>query len=475
MFVKNLTTGALTLVSAGANGQGNDASVDPSISADGSKVAFDSTASNLVAGDTNGTGDVFVKDLTTGALTRISTGANGQGNGGSFTPSISADGTKVAFYSSASNLVAGDTNNRNDVFVVTLATGAVTRVTTGAGGQPDSDSFGPSLSADGTKVAFYSFASNLVPGETDIGGNVFVKDLTTGAVTRVTTAINGQENGLSSAPSISADGTKVAFNSSASNLVAGDTNGKDDIFVKDLATGTLTRVSIGANGEGNDNSFVPAIFPDGSKVAFSSEATNLVAGDTNGTQDVFVKDLATGVVTLVSTGANGQGDGGSYRSAISGDGTKIVFESRASNLVAGDTNGVGDVFIKNSLGQGTGGANPVIGSGPDTLVLQLQQDAYQGSAQYTVSIDGTQVAGVQTASATRASGLFDTLTVQADLAPGNHTVAVNFLNDAYAGTPSTDRNLFVASGTYNGVSIPGAQLDLLGSGPASLGFTEITA
>jgi len=418
VFVKNLTTGALTLVSAGANGQGNDASVDPSISADGSKVAFDSTASNLVAGDTNGTGDVFVKNLTTGALTRISTGANGQGNGGSFTPSISADGTKVAFYSSASNLVAGDTNNRNDVFVVTLATGAVTRVTTGVGGQPDSDSFGPSLSADGTKVAFYSFASNLVPGETDIGGNVFVKDLTTGAVTRVTTAINGQENGLSSAPSISADGTKVAFNSSASNLVA---------------------------------------------------------GDTNGTQDVFVKDLATGVVTLVSTGANGQGDGGSYRSAISGDGTKIVFESRASNLVAGDTNGVGDVFIKNPLGQGTGGANPVIGSGPDTLVLQLQQDAYQGSAQYTVSIDGTQVAGVQTASATRASGLFDTLTVQADLAPGNHTVAVNFLNDAYAGTPSTDRNLFVTSGTYNGVSVPGAQLDLLSSGPASLGFTEITA
>lgn len=353
--------------------------------------------------------------------------------------------------------------------------GSVTLVSTGVTGQGINGAIMPSVSGDGTKVAFSSDSSSLVAGDTNNRFDVFVKNLTIGALTLVSAGANGQGNDASVDPSISADGSKVAFDSTASNLVAGDTNGKDDIFVKDLATGTLTRVSIGANGEGNDNSFVPAIFPDGSKVAFSSEATNLVASDTNGTQDVFVKDLATGVVTLVSTGANGQGNGGSYRSAISGDGTKIVFESRASNLVAGDTNGVGDVFIKNSLGQGTGGANPVIGSGPDTLVLQLQQDAYQGSAQYTVSIDGTQVARVQTASATRASGLFDTLTVQADLAPGNHTVAVNFLNDAYAGTPSTDRNLFVASGTYNGVSIPGAQLDLLGSGPASLGFTEITA
>ncbi|HMJ31064.1 MAG TPA: hypothetical protein VK512_20330, partial [Xanthobacteraceae bacterium] len=187
----------------------------PSISADGRYVAFRSDASNLVPGDTNGTGDVFVRDLQTGAITRVSTNASGdQGNSASGDPSISADGRYVAFYSSASNLVPGDTNFLADVFVRDLQTGAITRVSTNASGvqgnggeHPSVSSWSPSISADGRYVAFDSYASNLVPGDTNGYADVFVRDLQTGAITRVSTNASGdQGNSFSSNPSISADG-----------------------------------------------------------------------------------------------------------------------------------------------------------------------------------------------------------------------------------------------------------------------------
>jgi hypothetical protein len=346
---------ATTRVSTAVDGtQGNDisqmAATGSQVSADGRYVVFTSTSSNLVAGDANGQQDVFVKDTLTGTVTLVSTDSTGvQGNNSSNTPSISADGTHVAFQSTASNLVAGDTNNQQDIFVKDLATGTTTRVSTDSTGvQVNGISSIASISADGTRVAFQSNAGTLVAGDTNGTTDVFVKDLGTGTTTRVSTDSAGaQSAGTSINASISGDGTRVAFQSNASNLVTGDTNGSTDVFVKDLGTGTTTRVSTDSTGAQSTggNSLAPSISADGTRVAFSSTASNLVAGDTNGQQDVFVKDLGTGTITRVSTDSAGaEGDGTSANSSISGDGTRVAFQSNANNLVADDTNGSTDVF-----------------------------------------------------------------------------------------------------------------------------------
>ncbi|MCJ2046949.1 Hint domain-containing protein [Methylobacterium sp. J-078] len=294
--VKNLSNGDISVVTAAANGtQGNDDSgANPSISGDGRLVGFSSLATNLVGGDTNATIDIFVKNVATGAITRASTAANGtQGNGASNVPSLAGNGGSVAFQSDATNLVAGDTNGTTDIFVKTLATGAIVRASTAANGtQANGASFSPSVSRDGNLVAFESTASNLVAGDTNGRSDVFVKNLTSGAITRVSTGTDGTEgNAESGNARISADGTKVTFTSRAGNLVPGDSNIVSDVFVKDLTTGTLTRVSVNASGtQGNAASSFGALSSDGSRIAFQSNATNLVPGDTNNAGDVFVAD-----------------------------------------------------------------------------------------------------------------------------------------------------------------------------------------
>jgi hypothetical protein len=384
---------ATTRVSTAVDGtQGNDisqmAATGSQVSADGRYVVFTSTSSNLVAGDANGQQDVFVKDTLTGTVTLVSTDSTGvQGNNSSNTPSISADGTHVAFQSTASNLVAGDTNNQQDIFVKDLATGTTTRVSTDSTGvQVNGISSIASISADGTRVAFQSNAGTLVAGDTNGTTDVFVKDLGTGTTTRVSTDSAGaQSAGTSINASISGDGTRVAFQSNASNLVTGDTNGSTDVFVKDLGTGTTTRVSTDSTGAQSTggNSLAPSISADGTRVAFSSTASNLVASDTNGQQDVFVKDLGTGTITRVSTDSAGaEGDGTSANSSISGDGTRVAFSSTASNLVAGDTNGQQDVFVKD------------LGTGATTRVSTDSTGAQTtgGSGSASISGDGTRVA-----------------------------------------------------------------------------------
>ena len=464
-------SGTLTRVSSGPNGQGNGFSLRPSLSANGTKVAFDSFATNLVAGDTNEATDVFIKDLTTGAVTLANLGAGGQGNSFSLRPSLSADGARVAFSSNASNLVAGDTNGVADVFVKDLATGAVVLVSTGANGPGNDASDAPSLSADGTRVAFTSYASNLVVGDANDRSDVFVRTLATGALLLVSTGASGQGNDLSDTPSLSADGAKVAFTSFASNLVVGDANDRGDVFVKDLVTGAVTLVSTGASGQGNDVSDTPSISADGTRIAFSSFASNLVAGDANSAEDTLLKDLATGTIMLVTAGADGQQSEGAFPGpSISADGTRVAFSSPASNLVTGDTNGTDDVFVK--AVPVLAGKTTTIGAGPDTLVLRIAQDAYQGDARYTVAVDGAQVGGVLTASALRGSGQSDTINVLDNLAPGPHEVRLTFLNDRYDGTPATDRNLFLDGAIYNGVAVAGAVRQLYSAGPVSFGFTE---
>jgi flagellin-like hook-associated protein FlgL len=244
--------------------------------------------------------DVFVKNLDTGVVTRISTDASGtQVFGESWSASFSPDGRYVAFSSAATNLVPGDTNGVDDAFIKDLETGAVTRISTDSLGAQalGGHTYNVSFSADGQSVVFESSATNLVSGDTNTRYDIFIKNLTTGAVTRVSTDSSGGQmmTGNSNSPSLSADGRFVVFHSQASALVPGDTNAQTDVFLKDLKTGEVTRLSTndaGAEAVAGD-SFYPLFSPDGRSVVFESAASNLVAGDTNASADIFVRSFTT--------------------------------------------------------------------------------------------------------------------------------------------------------------------------------------
>lgn len=272
-----------------------------------------------------------------------------QANGESLEPAMSANGRYVAFRSAATNLVPGDTNGALDVFVHDRQSGITSRgsMATG-GGQSNNNSFIPALSADGRFVAFHSFATNLVPGDTNGVLDVFVHDRQTGATTRVSVTTGAiQGNNTSRAGFLSANGRLVAFESDATNLMSGDTNGVRDLFVHDRQTGVTTRVSVATGGAQVNGASVDAeLSADGRFVTFQSDATNLVAGDSNGVGDVFVHDRQTTTTTRVSVASGGlQGGGESSEGPISGDGRFVAFLSFATNLVPDDTNGEGDVFV----------------------------------------------------------------------------------------------------------------------------------
>jgi Tol biopolymer transport system component len=337
---------------ASGGSHGDDDSNFPSINADGRYVAFRSDAKYLVAGDTNGVQDIFIHDTQTVTTTRVSVHSSGaQGNGSCNLSSINADGRYVAFDSAATNLVADDTNSRDDIFIHDTQTDTTTRVSVVSGGTQSEggNSNYPSISGDGRYVAFESFADNLVADDTNGWADIFRHDTQTDTTTRVSVVSGGDQGGnISFYPSISADGRYVAFVSRATNLVAGDTNDKDDVFIHDMQTGTTTRVSVDSNGtqgDGQSGGFNPSISADGRYVAFESAATNLVPGDTNGAEDVFIHDTQTGTTTRVSVDSEGaQGDGDSCELSISADGRYVAFESLASNLVAFDYNVSWDVF-----------------------------------------------------------------------------------------------------------------------------------
>jgi Tol biopolymer transport system component len=295
--IELIITERISVSTSGTQGNGN--SYYGSFSADSSSVIFISDANNLVPGDTNNAWDVFKHDRQIGVTTRISVASDGtQGNNGTDNvPSISANGRYVVFSSSATNLVPGDTNGFEDVFVHDLITGETTRVSVSSDGSQGnkwslSQSFF-SISADGRYIIFQSDASNLVPGDTNQTDDIFLHDQLTGETTRVSVSSYGtQGNGTCSFYSISADGRYIVFDSFSSNLVPGDTNGTSDIFLHDRLTGITTLISVNNNGvQGNDGSLSPSISADGRFVTFWSWATNLVPGDTNGFDDVFVRDL----------------------------------------------------------------------------------------------------------------------------------------------------------------------------------------
>ena len=290
--------------------EGDGYSTFCSVSADGRWIAFFSLATNLVPGDTNGMGDVFVQDRLTGTIERVSVGPRGvQADDFSIGPSISADGRYVAFYSGATNLVAGDTNGCYDVFVRDRVAGTTVRASVdSSGAQAEASSDEPSISADGRFVAFRSFSRYLVPVDDNFVPDVFVRDLVAGTTERVSVGPGGlQANDQSNFPSISADGRFVAFLSYASNLVAGDTNGTGDVFVRDRQSGTTERVSVrtSTGAQANAYSGMCSISGDGRLVAFESAASNLVVGDSNTTDDVFVRDRTAGTTVRVSVSTGG--------------------------------------------------------------------------------------------------------------------------------------------------------------------------
>lgn len=360
------------------------------MSADGRYVAFRSSSSDLVPGDTNATSDIFVRDRLNGTTERLSlSSAKAQANGvsGIFGISISADGRFVAFESRANNLVPGDTNLNSDVFVRDRSDGTTERVSVGVGGvQGNSESSYPSISADGSCVAFMSRATNLVPGDNNGVYDVYLRDRLNGTTERISVGIGGADaNSESSYTSISADARYVAFASGATNLVPGDTNGFIDIFVRDRLSGTTERVSITTLGaQPNFDSRPPAISADGRCVAFQSRATNIVPGDTNATADVFLRDRQSGTTELVSVTAGGvPGNFSSGLPHISGDGRYVSFDSLASNLVPGDTNGFIDVFVRDRLSGVTERVNLATGGA---------QTIYQNSGHSSISTDGRYVA-----------------------------------------------------------------------------------
>jgi Tol biopolymer transport system component len=335
------TTADTTRISvSGSQQQGNRPSYTAGVSANGRYVAFTSLATNLVPGDTNGRQDAFVVDRRTGRTERVSVSTSGaqakagrDPNGGSSALDISADGRYVLFRSDAANLVPGDTNAKSDAFIRDRVTGQTRRIPPAGVGVNAGV-----LSADGHYAVV------------EAADNVYRYDLRRGHLLELTASANS----WSSSPSVSADGRYVAFTSNASNLVQGDTNRLPDVFVRDVVTGRTNRVSVTSAGEQgvgkkySNGSNAPTISSDGRYVAFHSDMTNLVPGDTNKVFDIFVHDRVTGKTQRVSVSTSGrQSNAESLGGAsFSSDDRYVAFSSLATNLVAADRNEITDVFIR---------------------------------------------------------------------------------------------------------------------------------
>ncbi|MCU0498469.1 MAG: hypothetical protein MUF87_14050 [Anaerolineae bacterium] len=372
----------------------------------GNLIVYASDAANLLPPaalqDTNNASDVFVYDRSVNATARVSVGnGNTQANGPSFRPVISGNGLLVAFRSNANNLVPGDTNGQPDVFLFDRSVNQIARVSVANDGSQsaiEDTTGGVALNFSGTQVAFDSRAWNLVPGDTNNVSDVFVRDRLKNQTIRlsVNVANGAQGNGASFLPVLSDTGRFVAFESTSSNLITGDTNARTDIFLYDRDTDadnvfdesgsiSLIRVSVLPDGtQGNGDSRSPSIDSTGRYISFWSNATNLVAGDTNNAGDIFMYDRVTRLITRVSvsnTLAQGNGASATFHS-LSGDGRFVTFESAASNLVTGDTNNVGDVF----LAQG-GPAAPTNLVGTPTSQTQINltwQDNSDNENRFTV-------------------------------------------------------------------------------------------
>ncbi|MBK8135273.1 MAG: hypothetical protein IPK52_05460 [Chloroflexi bacterium] len=376
VFVRDIATNRTLRLSLGHMGvqtartDGNLPISYPDIDIDdnGCLIAYSSDAMNITqqngtaTADVNNTTDVFVVDWCTAPfpsnpLQTIHVSKNyatgQQANGGNTNPKISGNGQFVLFRSSANNLVVGDTNNMPDIFIMdrTVAGFPISRVNLAnnesqANMEDGTNTFSPS--DNGMVVAFASIASNLLDTADGNGhADIFIRDRLLGTTIRINGIGGAAPNGPSFNPHISGNGTFVAFRSNASNLVPNDTNGKDDIFVYEIGTGAIERVSISSEGnQPTESSDHANITDNGRFVSFYSDAPNLVFGDTNGSGDIFVHDRTTHITTRASVRTNGSQASGpsNVYSALSDSGGLIAFDSYSTNIVDGDTNSTSDVF-----------------------------------------------------------------------------------------------------------------------------------
>ncbi|MFD7239007.1 hypothetical protein ACFWAT_27355 [Streptomyces syringium] len=358
-FVKELRTGRVERVGVAGDGTPADGSTwDAAISGNGRYLVFSSDATNLVpGGNPTGSTEVYVRDRWTGRTEILIKGPK-QVRVENREPSISADGRFVAFMSTRDDLVPGDTNNVRDVFVKDRWRGTVTRVSVSSdGAQGDGESIAPVISANGSRVGFKSRASNLVPpvdaGEDPLARPraraFYAHELRTGRTALAAHSLTGSKVAVLTDIGLSPDGRYALFMSSHTNIVAGDTNHQADAFATDLRTGVARRLSVAADGaEANGMSYGHvAMSADNRYAFFPSEATNLVPGDTNGEEDVFVRDLRTGAVERVNVASDGtQANAFSLNFSVDLAGRRVVFDSGADNLVPQDGNGGSDVFIR---------------------------------------------------------------------------------------------------------------------------------
>ena len=338
----------VSISSTGFAGDGDTSAV--AISAKGRYVTFASDASNLVAGDTNGTTDVFVRDLKKGVTTRVSVGSGGfQSSLPSLDPTISMNGRYVVF-ESWNAFVQDDGNGSLDVYLHDRKKNLTTRVSKAMFGQePDGHSGYARISADGNHVAFGSHATNLVLGDDNSASDVFVYHRKHDSIELVSPNLEGSSaNGASMRPAISKSGRWIAFSSDASDLVGGDSNGARDIFVRDLKKDQTERVSVNTQGvQANGMCYRPAISPKGRVIAFWGPSSSFFPEDINGESDVFLFDRKTKELTLASASTTGaSGNGKSAEPAVSIKGKYVAFSSRATDLIEGDSNNAEDLFLR---------------------------------------------------------------------------------------------------------------------------------
>ena len=355
IFIRDRVAGKTHLVSISSEGtKANRSSVDPRISADGRCIAFWSRANNLVPNDTNHEYDLFVRDRITHTTRRVNVSSEGKQTTGyhwGWPVSISANCRYIAFISDASNLVNDDTNNVSDIFVHDRIAGTTERVNVSSTEEQANHgaNYSPSISADGRYVVFASYATNLVSNDTNNEGDLFVRDRIAGTTERVNVSSTEEQanRGVWSGEiAISANGRYVVFGSYATNLVADDTNNEHDVFVRDRQSGTTQRVNITSEGE-QTHSFASFNFisADGRYVFFNSRATNLAPGNSNGWPYIYVRDLFEGTTErIVLRNGKWQVPGDTGPSIFAG-GLYFVFASRSSVLVPNDTNGASDIFL----------------------------------------------------------------------------------------------------------------------------------
>jgi uncharacterized repeat protein (TIGR01451 family) len=348
-FASHGVTAPVSVNSAGVVGdsESNFADMTP----DGRFVSFASFASNLVPGDTNGFGDVFVRDRRTGMTELVSLGLKGaQGDGDSnmlgigTNTAISDDGRFVAFKSEATNLVRGDRNGVTDVFVHDRLVGTTERISVDSDGrQAAGGGDQPAISPDGRFVAFVTRDF-----DTDFADDVYLRDRVAGTTVRISVPLDGESGSNSGSPSVAVapGGPLVAFSSSANDLVDNDLDDASDVFVRDLsgATPVTERVSISsaetpqefAGGGFGFGSMAPAITGDGRFVAFQSDAVNFTTQPQTGNfADVFVRDRVAGTTELASPRAGtpeGEANGQSQGPDISPNGRFVSFASFATDL-----------------------------------------------------------------------------------------------------------------------------------------------